>query len=354
MVGLPACQILVHQETKLCDDVDDFHENDPKRCSARAHSALNQKITRPHHNAAVGASEMPCYKPLRAWRSPAGGPVAFSPSRTHDKALQLPCGQCIGCRLEKSRQWATRCIHEASMHDDNSFITLTYDDECLPWDGSLNKDHFQKFMKRLRFQQRKKTVRYFHCGEYGEALRRPHYHALIFNHDFLDKEKWTERDGIVTYTSENLAKLWPFGFSTVGQVTWETAAYCARYITKKQTGDSAQDHYWLPVATDLEVQLQPEYATMSLKPGIGETWFTTYKDDCYPSDFITQKGKKLRIPKYYDTLLAKHNELDLQHLKDNRKQKANTWRHECTPKRLAAREKCAQARLATLKRNLEG
>ncbi|AXL14417.1 replication initiator protein [Microviridae sp.] len=297
---------------------------------------------------------MPCYKPLRAWQSPAGGPVAFSPSRTHDKALQLPCGQCIGCRLEKSRQWATRCLHEASMHDNNAFITLTYDDEHLPWDGSLNKKHFQDFMKRLRFKHRKKAIRYFHCGEYGEALRRPHYHALLFGHDFDDKTRWTERDGIPTYVSEELQQLWPFGFTTTGRITWESAAYCARYVTKKQTGQNAKNHYWLPLATDLEVQLEPEYATMSLKPAIGKTWFDQYKGDCFPSDFITQKGKKLRVPRYYDKLLAEHNEQDLKTIKENRKRKAQQWHHECTPKRLKAREQCAHARLATLKRNLEG
>lgn len=280
--------------------------------------------------------------------------MAFSPSRTASRPLQLPCGQCIGCRIEKSRQWALRCVHEASMHDDNAFITLTYDDEHLPWDGSLNKDHFQKFMKRLRFQERHKTVRYFHCGEYGEQLRRPHYHALLFNHDFTDKDKWTETDGIITYTSDNLAKLWPFGFSTVGQVTFETAAYCARYVTKKQTGKAAKDHYWRVLDTDLQVELEPEYATMSLKPAIGKTWFDEYRDDCFPSDYITQKGKKLRVPRYYDKLLAQHNEFDLKHIKEQRRIKADRWQHENTPKRLAARERCTTARLETLRRNLEG
>lgn len=240
------------------------------------------------------------------------------------------------------------------MHDDNSFITLTYDDEHLPWDGSLNKRHFQLFMKRLRFKYKTKTIRYFHCGEYGDSLRRPHYHALLFNHDFHDKTLWTQKNGIKTFTSEDLTKLWPFGFSTVGQLTWETAAYCARYITKKQTGDQAKDHYWRMLSTDLAIELEPEYATMSLKPAIGKTWFDEYQDDCYPSDYITQKGKKLRVPRYYDKLLAEHNELDLKHIKENRKRNAQEWAHECTPSRLAAREKCANARLSQLKRNLEG
>ena len=244
-------------------------------------------------------------------------------------------------------------MHEASMHDDNAFITLTYDDENLPWDGSLNKKHFQDFMKRLRFHNPKKSIRYFHCGEYGEKLQRPHYHALLFNHDFADKTLWTTNEGVHTYVSEELAKHWPWGFSTTGQVTWDSAAYCARYVTKKRTGKDSEDHYWRMLATDLEVQLEPEYATMSLKPAIGKTWFDAYRDDCYPTDYVTIKGKKLRIPKYYDKLLADHNDQELKAIKKYRRQKADNWRHECTPARLAEREECAHARLATLKRNLE-
>ena len=239
------------------------------------------------------------------------------------------------------------------MHDDNCFITLTYDDEHLPWDRSLNKKHFQDFMKRLRFQERQKTIRYFHCGEYGDTLGRPHYHALLFNHDFSDKTLWHTKDGINTYTSSVLERLWPFGFSTIGQLTWQSAAYCARYVTKKKTGEQAKEHYWRMLATDLEIELEPEYATMSLKPGIGKTWFDTYRDDCFPSDYITHEGKKLEIPRYYDKLLADHNELELKRIKENRRRQADKHRDNNTPSRLAAREACARAKLAQLKRNLD-
>ena len=236
------------------------------------------------------------------------------------------------------------------MHDDNCFITLTYDDDHLPWDKSLNKKHFQDFMKRLRFKERHKKLRYFHCGEYGDQLKRPHYHALIFGHDFEDKTLWTERDGIPTWTSEQLQNLWPFGFTTVGRLTFETAAYCARYTTKKRTGKEAQEHYWTMLDTDMEIEIQPEYATMSLKPAIGNTWFSEYKDDCFPSDFITQDGKKFRVPKYYDTLI---DENELKMYKENRKRKAWERNEENTGKRLRQREICANARLETLTRLYE-
>lgn len=239
------------------------------------------------------------------------------------------------------------------MHEENCFITLTYDDDNLPWDGSLNPKHFQDFMKRLRWHNRDKTIRYFHCGEYGENLKRPHYHALLFNHDFHDKTLWTTTGEVNTYVSETLGKHWPLGFSTVGRLTWESAAYCARYVTKKQTGDAAKEHYWRMLSTDLAVELQPEYATMSLKPAIGKTWFSTYQDDCYPSDYITQKGRKLRIPKYYDKLLADHNAQELDAIKAERQKKARARAHDTTPQRLREREQVAKAKLATLKRNLE-
>lgn len=240
------------------------------------------------------------------------------------------------------------------MHDDNSFITLTYDDDNAPWDGSLNKKHFQDFMKRLRFKYRPKTIRYFHCGEYGNKLGRPHYHALLFGHDFQDKTLWSERDGIQTWISDDLTKLWPFGFSTVGRVTWETAAYCARYTTKKQTGKNAEQHYWRILSTDLAIELEPEYATMSLKPAIGRTWYEAYKTDCYPSDFISNKGKKFRVPRYYDELLNQEDPEQLQKLKRQRVIQARKRHADNTPKRLRARETCAEAMLKNLTRPIEG
>lgn len=297
--------------------------------------------------------EMACFHPLKAWQSPTGGPLAFKPSSVATESLEIACGQCIGCRVQRAAEWACRCSHEASMHDENCFITLTYDDDHAPWDGSLNKQHFQNFMKRLRFQERGKTIRYFHCGEYGENFKRPHYHALLFGHDFQDKELFRVNNGLPTWTSESLQRLWPFGFSVVGRVTWETAAYCARYTTKKITGKDAKEHYWRILDDNMEVELQPEYATMSLKPAIGKTWFTEYRGDCYPSDFITEKGKKFRVPKYYDELLNQEDPELLEKLKTKRKEEARKHHANNTPKRLAIREECAKARLDMKQRILE-
>ena len=163
---------------------------------------------------------MPCLKPIKAYtsfeyRTPSVKCQIFF---DHQKAgnsvvIDLPCGQCIGCRIDKSKSWALRCVHEASLYDHNCFITLTFNDENLPDDKSLKKEDFVLFMKRLRKKYDGLTpvqcgdkviypIRFFHCGEYGDQFSRPHHHACIFNFDFHDKELWTVRDGVCLYRSE--------------------------------------------------------------------------------------------------------------------------------------------------------
>ena len=119
--------------------------------------------------------------------------------------LELPCGQCIGCRLERSRQWAMRCLHEASLHDFNAFITLTYSDSNLPPGGSLHYTDFQLFMKRLR-KRAGMPVRFYCGGEYGESgTVRPHFHACLFGYDFPDKVFYKKTgSGERIYTSKLL------------------------------------------------------------------------------------------------------------------------------------------------------
>ncbi len=132
---------------------------------------------------------MPCYHPLSAFQC-ADGSIVFHERRWYNtvKTLSLPCGQCIGCRLERSRQWAMRCMHEAQLHENNCFITLTYDNTHLPSDGSLHYKDFQLFIKRLRKKFGNTRIRYYMAGEYGENFGRPHFHACIFGHDFHDKK----------------------------------------------------------------------------------------------------------------------------------------------------------------------
>lgn len=301
---------------------------------------------------------MPCYSPLTGYFSkevnPTGKRSIVFQERQADSSekLTLPCGQCIGCRLERSRQWAIRCVHEASLHEKNCFITLTYDKEHLPTDGSLQLDHFQKFMKRLRKQYGPK-IRFFHCGEYGEKYQRPHYHACIFNHDFNDKTHFTTNNDIKLYTSESLQKLWPYGFTTLGDVTFESAAYVARYITKKITGKNALLHYTkIDAKGEILQERQPEYTTMSRRPGIGRNWFEKFKPDLYPDDFVVVRGKKMRVPRYYDNQLERDFPFEHDDIKERRKLQPKNHKEQ-TYERLQTKETIKLTKLNLLKRSYE-
>lgn len=303
---------------------------------------------------------MPCYSPLTGYYSRYLNPtgkrsIVFNIREAQDdNPVPLPCGQCIGCRLERSRQWAIRCVHEASLYLHNSFITLTYDQQNLPEDKSLNKTHFQLFMKRLR-KKYGPNIRYFHCGEYGEKFSRPHYHACLFNFDFRDKKLYKCVNDINLYTSESLSELWPLGFSTIGDVTFESAAYVARYITKKITGPHALDHYTKYDKNTGEVieDRIPEYTTMSRRPGIGRPWLEKFLTDVYPDDFVVLRSKKLRPPKYYDAVFASKLPFEHDDIKERRQTTAKKHAPNNTRERLRVREILQTEKIKTLKRNFE-
>lgn len=213
---------------------------------------------------------------------------------TTGRFIILPCGQCYACRIAKSREWAARCVMESKMHKENSFITLTYSDENLPPDKSLQKQDFTKFMKRLRKNSGEK-IRYYACGEYGSLYQRPHYHACLFGYRPKDLVIHSVRNGITLYRSPELEKAWQYrGFVTVGDVTYESAAYCARYVLKKITGVNAESYY---------NGRQPEYTVMSRRPGIAGEFFEKYSEDIYNKDFIVLRDKmKLKPPRYFDKI----------------------------------------------------
>jgi hypothetical protein len=325
---------------------------------------------------------MPCFYPLTAWYSKEVNPsgrrsmvfnnkYALQP----DDPINLPCGRCVGCRLERSKQWAIRCYHEASMYDNNCFITLTFapehlENRCNPW--SVDVRDFQLFMKRLRKKfvpknpycsetqkelydrfREENAIRFFHCGEYGDLNRRPHYHACLFNFDFEDKELWKITDaGSRLYISDTLSELWPYGFSTIGDVTFESAAYVARYIMKKITGDAAEEHYLNKETGEI---LSPEYITMSRNPGIASKWLEEYMDDVYPHDYVVVNGVKCKPPKFYDSRLQLSRPYEFDEIKDRREINYKTCQKSVdnnTRERLNVRETCTLARLKKLERNL--
>ena len=298
---------------------------------------------------------MPCFKPLSAYRC-SDGSVVFSELRRFDivQTLSIPCGQCVGCRLERSRQWAMRCLHEASLYKQNCFITLTYADEHLPSDLSLHYADFQKFMKRLRKRFKDKTIRFYMAGEYGENFGRPHFHACIFNLDFPDKKLWKKTgSGCRIYRSEILEDLWPFGYSSIGDVNFQSAAYVARYIMKKVTGDAAEQHYLMLDFNSGEISKRtPEFNKMSLKPGIGYEWYKKFKSDVYPHDYVVINGKKVKPPKFYDKKLKNDFPFEWDEVEFKRTVQAKDNFADNTDERLAVKETIAKARLSMLKREL--
>lgn len=302
---------------------------------------------------------MACYHPITAYQH------KFRKSKT-GKALidfkggsvrewdeiQLPCGRCVGCRLERSRQWALRCVHEAEYHDANCFITLTFDDGHLDPDGSLRKRDFVLFMKSLRkkiFERYGKKIRFFHCGEYGELHQRPHHHAIIFGFDFPDKKLWRIVDGFPLYRSELLESVWTSGFSSIAGFSFESAAYVARYILKKVTGDEVDEHYGKRL---------PEYVTMSRMPGLGYQWLMDHPeiynyDECV---YVNHKGKVIHCkpPKFYDRIFDQIAPDFMSGIKEKRKEMAKLVSEKNrVPDRLAQKEEYKKVISKRLRRSFE-
>lgn len=292
---------------------------------------------------------MACYSPISAWRDSAG--AIFFADRGRGDRIDLPCGRCIGCRLERSRQWAVRIMLEAQAHQKTSFVTLTYDQQNLPSPPSLDYTHYQLFMKRLRKQFG--PVRFFMCGEYGDESRRPHYHACIFGADFSeDRAVWNvTSQGHYLYRSSALESLWRHGHSLIGALTFESAAYVARYVLKKVTGDLADAHYRYVDSDGVVSQLTPEFCHMSLKPGIGALWFDKYHTDVYPHDYIVVNGVKCKPPRYFDKLLKRVSRETLLEIKTQREYDGYQRRDDSTYERLAVRREVKQAAISHLKRN---
>lgn len=250
---------------------------------------------------------MSCYHPLKGYRTSTGVSFVELARDNHLGSIEIPCGRCIGCRMRRASDWELRVMHEASLYERNCFITLTYGRDQLPPNGSLDHRDFQLFMKRLR-KWAGVEVRFYMCGEYGPLNGRPHYHACLFNLDFDDKVSWRKsKSGQLMYRSEQLEKLWRFGSCTVQPLIAETASYCARYIMKKALGnDEIAKRAYERITDDGEVvQLKPEYAAMSNRPGIGWLWFHRFGRDVYPHDFVVSDGDQRRPPKYYDKLLRR-------------------------------------------------
>lgn len=328
---------------------------------------------------------MPCHSPLRGWKDVHTGGITFRREHGYEK-MEVPCGQCLGCRLDYSRMWAMRITHEATMHESdggNCFITLTYRnvEDCsldqlkngqhVPSDWSLHKSHMTKFIKRLRKFFGDQKIRYFYAGEYGKKCQhgidveevgcplcnvgRPHYHMCLFNGLFTDLLPYESDGGITRYTSPSLERIWGYGFVDVGELNFASASYCAKYIVKKIKGVKADDWYYQMDIDGNWNWITPEYVCMSRgnasykgqKVGIGAAWLEKYEMDVYPHDHVPLPGMDPMngVPRYYDEIVKeKYPEMfeqvqaaRLKYLKENKE--------DYTLKRLEDKHKVAKAKM---------
>lgn len=257
-----------------------------------------------------------CDRPLNAWQAPDSmgpnftdvvdyetgefqrcrhsRPLSFSPVAGWVQ-MSVPCGKCNGCLLAESRVWSIRAYHESQCHEQNSFLTLTFSDDCLPLDGKICKEHMQLFFKRLRRRSDIPPIRYFYCGEYGDLTNRPHYHALIFGADFMDSRAVLWKDD--QYLHPILQQVWGQGMVTHATVNFARCAYVAGYVTKK-------------------VGCPDVFRHMSRDPGLGAGWLKSYADDIRRLGGCMVEGTLLPVPSFY------YDKADLQEVKSRAREVA--------------------------------
>lgn len=298
---------------------------------------------------------MPCYHPLKCRQRSPGDRPRFG-ANAIGRELRVACGQCIGCRLNNAREWALRSVHESQMHEQNSFVTLTYSDEALndwedaPWRRSYSvhpREH-QLFLKRLRKRLDTK-LRYLLCGEYGDETSRPHYHFLAFGHDWIEggESVGSNAQGDRLWAHPDLTEAWGLGNVVVGRLTWRSCAYVANYVTKKITGKRAKKedpstgllpYEWVDTRSGEIHTRHPEYVRASRNKGIGRGWFEAFQTDVYPSDQVVIGGRVNRPPRYYDQIMGEAQPAFMEALKERRREHAMQNVEDNTPERLSVRE----------------
>lgn len=298
---------------------------------------------------------MTCYTPITLYQSRVLNPDTGKRSLVtmkdgfRDRPQKVNCGRCEGCKLDRSRAWAIRCVNEAQMHIENSFITLTLRDDQLVYGGAahaiLVPRDLELFWKRLRKRFPDKRIRYFACGEYGDNSNRPHYHACVFGLVFPDTRLYSTKAGISLYTSDILDSVWTHGNCTVGDVNFESAAYVARYIMKKRLG-------WMSQYYEAE-GIEPEFVRMSRRPGIGSSWFDAFESDVFPNDYVSIRGgHHVKPPRYYQRRYALSHPLTMEEVISARLDEAATHWRDNTPARLSVRYRVKLSQTRSLIRAL--
>ena len=326
---------------------------------------------------------MPCFRPLTGFRSryvnPATGlrSITFSRSKALFPVEEqiIPCGQCSYCRLKNSRDWGLRVALESTLYPQNSFITLTYNPQNLPKYALLDYDAPVLFMKRLR-ERFGSGIRSFGCAEYGEKFSRPHYHLCLLNFDFPDKKiignsnanfgKLKRENPL--YNSENLQDLWPYGHTSIGTLTLESAQYVARYCTKKITGKDAPYHYEFVDERSGEIIERPPERLIcaSTRRGLGFPYYERFGSYIRAHDRINLNGLSYPVPKYFDSLTEKIDPDRFEEIKEKRRvsglRQTDALNEESylaylknphAAHRLTVIERCQDLSFKLLKRNIE-
>lgn len=255
----------------------------------------------------------------------------------------IPCGQCIECRLNYSREWATRCMLEKQYgyfgkeYPDGTtwFLTLTYKDEYLKTHTTVNtvtgekfegislcKEDIQKFWKRLRKKYPQMQIKYIECGEYGTKTLRPHYHAIVYGLPLpMQTFKKVGMNALnqPIWNCEELTNIWGMGNIIIGRLDWESAAYVARYTLKKATNQYNKEWY--------DAQgIIPEFITMS--QGIGKDYFNNNLDKIYLTDSVPIRNKKtgqnVKPPRSFDRMLQEIDPDLMENIKYKREKTAQS------------------------------
>lgn len=223
-----------------------------------------------------------------------------------DNIVPIPCGNCLACKLNYAKNWALRCCLEAEEYEYNWFVTITYDDEHIPFDHKVHKEDLQKYLKRVR-KKYGEGVRFFGAAEYGELTHRPHYHLILFNLPLPDIKCLGKAFKGYMYESKELSSCWKNGYTSIGDVSYSSCNYVARYCLKKYDDPDT-------------------FLLMSRRPGLAYNYFQKHKEDIYENDCIYYNfGNTLtaRPSRYFDTLYSKIMPEQFENIKTERLSKAN-------------------------------
>lgn len=263
-----------------------------------------------------------CLNPIAAKRVPSRTKLKFLEKERMDvnweinnsDVIWLSCGKCIECRLQHARNWGSRCYLEMQEYETSYFLTLTYNDENVPRSLSgkltLKKRDYQLFFKRLRKSQKENKIRYFGSGEYGSRYtKRPHYHFIVFGLLISDLKLYGRNElKQPLWTSDKINQLWRKGNVIVGDVTYESSSYVARYSLKK-----------LNSLVDYGDKV-PEFVVMS--NGIAKEYLHRNIADIYTNDSLiikTDKGSRVIKPfRYFDKKAESDYGIYMQAFKDKR------------------------------------